>query len=121
MKLSASAPARPASATGLRNDSDRRREEAQQREADRDRISALRNGLAARGLADVVSEIARANFVTVADILGGSRDKSVSRARHAVCVALYQPPYSKSTTEIAKLLGTDSSGVAQAIRKARAA
>jgi chromosomal replication initiation ATPase DnaA len=116
VKLSASAPAVPASRPGLRSVSaederERRRQEQQAREDERDRISALRNGLQARNLIEVVTEIAKKNFVTVADILGRSRDKSIVRARHQVFAALRAEPFLKSTPEIAKLLGVDQGTV----------
>ena len=95
-----------------------RRLEAAAREAERERVASLRQSLTARGLADLFAEVAKSNFVTVADILGRSRDRSVVRARGAICVALYQAPYSKSTVEIAKLLDIDSSGVARAVKGA---
>lgn len=72
-----------------------------------------------RGLLDLVAARAVEHRVTVGDIVGRARTKTITRARHAVMRDLYSLGF--SSVEVGTLLGRDHSTVLAALAKTKCA
>lgn len=84
-----------------------------------DDIATVLARLRERDLLADVERVCRERRVLVADVLGGSREQSVSRARHAVWRDLTER-YGMSTLEMGRLLGNNHVSIMRALgRKPR--
>lgn len=76
----------------------------------------LADGLEARGLLDLVDDIARSHHVETFDILGRGRSKQIAFARrHAWAVVRWT--FDFSYPEIGRLFGVDHTSVLAGVRK----
>lgn len=80
---------------------------------------SLEQRISARGLTELVEEIAAEHAVPVADVLGRGRTKAVAAARHAVMRAFRARGL--SLPEIGSLLGRDHTTVLHAVSDERRA
>jgi len=79
--------------------------------------SDVRAELDAHGLTDLVREICRRRGITLDELCGTTRTRSISRARHETWAAIHALPHRHySYAEIGRLFGRDHSTVLLGIR-----